>query len=231
MSPWMRFLSRSALALAVLGAIFTACGDDDPVATDSPCSDEDTACLSIALTPDDLTYTGVYDPGFDETYHSLSWATGATLDFGPGRRMIVTIFFNPPVVVRHDHANENFSLGAGIPSSGQDGFANFTPSLTILGEWNLVSSQVRISRATTTGAAQLVLLANFGALEEGTVLRRVTYDFVVPETYPEGVATGAPVLTEQLGVSSIQLDAAVPGDSPGDPVVWQDDSMPLAAGR
>ena len=98
----MRSLLRSALALGVVAALFTACGDDElPAAGTSPCLDANTACNSIRLTPDNVTYNCIYDGIEDETTHSLSWPVDNVIvsGYGPGKRMMLTFTFDPPMMV------------------------------------------------------------------------------------------------------------------------------------
>lgn len=223
---------RLMLVLAVTGILFTACGDDDPVVGNSACLDDDTACFSKQLRADDVTYSSSYysDSVLDETNHKLSWDTGnATLaGFGPGRRMIITVFFTPHVVVLRDHGLQAFVLTAGGTTGGFNGSVSVTPDMDIVGEWNPSSRRVDIRRDSASGSVRLIIQVTFDALAEGTVLERMTFDFQVPETYTSGSAAGSPVLAGDLDVTDIGLGGKTPGNTEGDPLVWQGDSGPPA---
>ena len=115
-------VSRLHLPFIVLGVVFVACGDDDPVSGKSACDDASTACLSLQLNAADMTYTTSYDAGVVGTFHTLSWDVSSSVitGYGPGRQMTITVTFDPPIDVRYDHPEHAFYLSAGTTAGCLD---------------------------------------------------------------------------------------------------------------
>jgi hypothetical protein len=213
----MRFPSRSAVALVVLGTLLVACGDDDdPVAVDSPCDDANTTCLTLQLTTADMTYFNNYDPLGDRTGHTLHFdASSAVLsDYGPGRRVFVTVTFNPPIEVRYDHSGQSFRFHAGS-TGGIDGSVNPTFSALIT-DWPYMNAEAACMRESVTGAPRFGLFADFDPLTPGDELNSVSFSLTIPETYTNGM----PVLAGDLVNITIEVGTLLDGSSEGNPPAW-----------
>jgi hypothetical protein len=213
-------VSRLQLPFVLLGVVFMACGDD-PVVGHSPCDDANTACLSLRLKAADMTYTSGYDPGVAGTFHTLSWDVSSReiTGFAPGRRLMITVTFEPPVEVRYDHAEHAFFMSAGASPGCLDRYASATPSLVSTG-WTNVEITASYQGECVSGATRLVSLAYFAPLAAGDRLSRLELDMTVPETYTDGGSSGEPVLAGDIGLNELYLRARIDGNNEGDPPAW-----------
>ncbi len=207
---------RSALAIAILGALSIACGDDDPAAVDNPCDDANTSCLNLELTPDQMSYAGSFDPSENWTIHTVSWNLGSTVlsSYGPGRRIIINVNFDPSIDARYDHFSHGFALFAG-PGGTFDKSA--TPPLTSYStDWVRLQASATCQGHSINSASRFQVAVLYGPLEAGDRLKALRFDVTIPATYDNGV----PVLAGDVGPMSVFVSATITGNSEGNPPAW-----------
>ncbi len=210
---------RIGATLALLAVLALSCGDDDPVAGDSPCDDAGTSCVSARATSSNMAYITAYDPVFDQTSHLLSWDLSSAIAFGGGQHIILTVQFDPPIEVQYDHPEHVFRLSGGSTAGCFDRFAKVTGA-GVQSQWTAISGSANFSGACTTGEARMVAGALFGPLETGNKLRSVRIEFTVPEIYDAGAAQGTPVPDANMVLTNFSLDVSTSGNSEYDPPAW-----------
>ena len=210
-------------ALTALALVVAACDDDDPVGgNNAPCDDANVACLTLTLNPADMTYESTYSPLLDRTEHVLRWDVDPAMiaGYAPGRRVMVTVNFSPPVRARMDHNSEAFRFGAGDTTSCHDRWSDVSASVSST-EWTTAGNDVVPSGECDSGEPSVTVTIVFAAIDENDELRRIRSEFTVPSTYTDGPNQGTPVLPGDLEVFRIELSAPIPGDTRQDPPAWQ----------
>ena len=217
----MRSLFSAGLIL-VLGVLSLSCDDDDdPVAGNQPCSGS-TSCFDLTLGAPELTYNSFYDVGADQTTHTLEWTIGSRVinGYAPGRKIVATITFNPPIAAQYAHLLETFSLIAGSQAVCFDRSA--TPNADVASSgWTASADTVRCEGACSDGASKLTTLASFGPLQADDQMSQLSFEFTVPSTYTDGASQGEPVLPGNLTVRRVLMIAVLDGDTEGLPPAYQ----------
>ncbi len=220
----MTFRLRSCCAvLAVFGLLITSCGNDDPVATDSPCADANTTCLNVQLPPDSVSHLSVYNPGPNTTSHAITWNMDNVLfGYAPGQRVVITLNFLVPVEVRYAHNSEILTVAAGASALCYDRHAFPSPSVQSNG-WVEADVALECMGDCATGASRVEYAAEYEALAQGDDLRQIKIEFTVPATYTSGTNSGTPILPGDLTPIKVQFVATVPGNTIGNPPAYPGD--------
>ena len=207
-------------ALAAVAVLAVSCGDDDPVAGDDPCEDADATCLTLMMTPDDVSYSAVYDPNSNTTQHAISWSLDQVLsNYGAGQRIMVTVKFNPPVTVRYDHGDETLRIEAPALGVCYDRFGQSSPTFQS-GGWLNFHATVDYSGECASGASRVVCKVNYASLDEGNELKQASWDFIVPATYSLGTNSGTPILAGDLTPMRVLFVGTTDGNTLGEPPVY-----------
>jgi hypothetical protein len=209
---------RGILVTILLLSLFAACSDDDPTAGTSPCLDDDTSCLTVRATADQMTYTSNYDPMFDLSEYSYVWTTAGEelADFRPGQHVTITLVFSPPLEVLYDHADQSTWLVTAPPACGS-GFVRFDGTSSVSGNWPAPTPTVDIE-GCATGTPRLRVINTTRDLKTGQELRSLTCTFTVPDTYESGGDAGETIPSGNLTVVSISTGTSHTGPLQGPPI-------------
>lgn len=229
----MPFSTRVALFVLLAAALATACGNDsNPLAGSPTCGDPHVACLSMDLTPNSLTYTGHVN-SIGVTQYTLTWAVSHyRLDgYAPGRRVILSLNFTPPLVLRYVPTDLRLDLlaDAVLPPSCFDRFATREATADKLGDWPLGTIFLRCEGNCTDGKSAFEATIPLQPVDAGALLRYVSLEFVPPDTYATGGSPGTPVLPGNLSMATVGLAAEATGTAENDPPFWQGTYSPPAA--
>jgi hypothetical protein len=224
--------SYSRFVWAILAASFLACGDDeDPVAGNppptGPCYEDNTSCLTVQLSPSDMTYDPYYDIVGDRTTHLLKWEVGSKVlsDYGPGQRVMITMDFNPPLVVRYDHPAQEFGFQT-VYIDCVDRWAHPAHSVQSA-EWTSTSAIVYCMGDCANSASTLALSTMFDSLLVSSELASLSLDFIVPAAYTVGPGTGMPIVPGDLPMTlGVFLITTLEGNTGEDPPVWPGEYTP-----
>ena len=223
---------RLAGLIVLAGVLAISCGDDDdPVASDSPCDDANTTCLALTVRPDDMIYDmGYHDPPIDQSWHAVNWnIDGVVLsNYRPGQVVMASVTFDPPITVRYEHMETHFSfMASGV--SCLDRFTNYTGEASSNG-WPIDTHSVYSYGDCVSGASAVSVSIHYEPLVVGNKLRRVDFEFTVPDTYAGGTSEGAPVLPGNLNVGRVGVVAWTDGDTTADgPAIWPGEYSPATA--
>jgi hypothetical protein len=180
----------------------------------------------MTMSATDMTYRSTYDDTRGNTYQTLTWNIRSKLlaAYGPGRHIVVTVNFSPPLTVRHDHFGESVYVTAGyIDASCFDRSVSTTATVNSR-EWTSAFDAISCDGKCTTGAPALTMSATFESLTVGEDLKQVSFEFVVPDTY----ASGEPIPAGNLTLRSLTFTGAISGDYEGDPLVWPGALVPAS---
>jgi len=209
--------------IAILGALSTSCGDDDPASSNQPCDDANMACLDLRVSDVGMTYTTFYTPDpLEQTIHNLDWNMDSKIisNYAPGSRVYVNVTFDPPIKVIYQHASSTFEFGAGVSSICQNRNAHPTPSISTRG-WEHDSQDVICAGDCSTGESLFNVYVVFSLPEVGSELEKISFQFTVPATYTSGDAQGTSVLPGDLPVFAFRFSAFTIGNTTSNgPPIW-----------
>ena len=215
------YLRSHCTALAVLATLIVSCGDDDPASVeDNPCNDADATCLTLYLSPDDVSYLSVYNPGPNTSSHAITWSIDRVLSgYAPGQHITITVNFSTPVEVHYAHDSEMLRVSSPLLGVCYDRYAFPTVTLESSG-WSNSEYSVECMGECGTGASRFEFTTGYSALAEGDELRQFRFDFTVPATYTSGTNSGTPILPGDLTPIQVQFVGTTAGNTVGNPPVY-----------
>ena len=207
--------------LTAMATTLAACGGDDNVtASSSPCLDKNTTCVSLIAVPDNMRFDSFDDPLYDQYDRTLTWTQAASLqDFGPGKKVRLSVSFNPPLVVTYDHATMVFLMQMRGSGSVFNSYAFPVATLDAGGGVSTTGADVRIYGNSSTADLWCGITCSFANLVTDQELKRLLVTFTVPDTFSSGTAAGDAIPTGALDIEGFYVQSRLAASQPG-PAMW-----------
>jgi len=216
-------VTRLLIPLVIaMTATLVACGDDDNVtAGSSPCLDEDTTCLTLNAIPGEMALTEIDDGSTSTFVRYLTWTHSAMLEaFRPGQKIRISVEFNPPLVVLHDHPAMYFVLliRSG-PGGSYNAYASPATTVDVDGTLPVAGAHANINGKSSNSDLYCNIGCDFDHPQTGQELSGLRIEFTVPDTYTSGSGAGKAVPATDFQITEFTVSSVLNGPQPG-PAVW-----------
>lgn len=228
----MRHAFLLPLAASAFAFVLSSC-DDDPATGQSSCDNPDAVCETIVVRERQVRSNTGYITSLDATITDGTYEMQHTRveDYGPGKHVIVTVEFFPPLVVTSTvpfHAM--LVLRPHLDNCYNWGQAPLAVTVTATGEWPKPAYIYGDAWGTCeTGESNFQVQIDYGnqyepdnrAFKQGNRLSALTMDFTVPEKYDSGDGAGSAILPGDVDMWAFEWQAFSAGDSHGSPSLEQ----------
>lgn len=228
----MRHAFLLPLAACAFAFVLSSC-DDDPATGQSSCDNPGVLCETIVVPERQVESDTEYLSSLDATITAGLYQIQNTRveGYGPGKHVIVTVEFLPPLVVTstlpfhamlvlRPHLNDCFNWGE----------APLAVTVTPTGRWPEPKYVFADAWGTCeSGQPNFQVQLDYGdqykpdgrPFKKGDRLIALTMEFTVPEKYDAGEGAGSAILPGDVELWAFDWQAFAAGDSHGSPSLEQ----------